>query len=198
MIQSTANSCKFAHTNDKIVFLCSHISISVSFFFSIIRKAHNIWILQNHPPSLVYVACPLQLSAMKVFFNFSEIIIVSAFLLFVWLKSLQHTDSVLFGQVSKSVLFAIILQAFSNVYEQGIDNDGERNNARNFLQRQVVLPANRRKAKSVETGFSRPLTKDLEDRSNRNNNKQNQNEMRAAPVGKVCIRSATMIAWCMR
>ncbi|XP_053399542.1 pericentriolar material 1 protein-like isoform X2 [Mercenaria mercenaria] len=70
--------------------------------------------------------------------------------------------------------------------EDGVSNDGERNNERNLLRRRENLPNYGRQESggNVETQLSRPVPNQREDRNNRNNNKQNQNEARAATVGK--------------
>ncbi|XP_060588988.1 pericentriolar material 1 protein-like isoform X2 [Ruditapes philippinarum] len=70
--------------------------------------------------------------------------------------------------------------------EDGVSNDGERNNERNLLRRRENLPSYGRQESggNMETQLSRPVPNQREDRNNRNNNKQNHNEARAAAGGK--------------
>lgn len=67
--------------------------------------------------------------------------------------------------------------------EDGVSNDGERNNERNLFRQR---PSNNRPESTggFESQLTRPVSNQREDRNNRNNNKQNQNESRAAAAAK--------------
>ncbi|KAL4230121.1 Phosphoacetylglucosamine Mutase [Mactra antiquata] len=65
--------------------------------------------------------------------------------------------------------------------EDGVSNDGERNNERNLLRRRENFPGYRSDVgTNMEPPLTRPVPNRRDDRNNRNNNKQNQNDVRAA------------------